>query len=158
MPIMTPAELISALPGAQEDIASGALSENELIESARALHAQVSDGGEDASRAASELGLRIPGTRYTIAIGSASLALLRLGWSAYKLHAGHADLSDALNLPTAVNQLATAVQQLSGEDGEFCSYLALGSIGSLTDLVTGHYPTTASITNVLHERVATGAG
>lgn len=44
MPIMTPAELISALPGAQEDIASGALSENELIESARALHAQVSDG------------------------------------------------------------------------------------------------------------------
>ena len=152
MPIMTLPELISVLPGAQEGIATGALKEGDLVESALKLNAQLPGSGEDASQAASELRLRLPGTRYTIAIGSSSLALLRLGWSAYKLHTGHADFSDAINLPAAVDQLVSAVEHLSEEDGEFCLYLAVGSVGSLTDLFTGHYPTTAMITSVLRER------
>ena len=152
MPILTPAELISTLPGAQEDIASGSIKEAELIASVRALGAQLPDSDQTAARAASELQIRMPGTRFTIGISSGSLALLRLGWSAYKYHMGHADFGDALNISTAVNQLISAVNSLNEESGESCAYLALGSVASFSDLLTGNYPSTAAVTGILHER------
>jgi hypothetical protein len=157
MPILTFDELVGELEGAGHDLSVGVITKEQLIASAEIVGAQDLDA-PGVTRDMSATGIRMPGTKYTIGIASASLAILRLAWTIFKVTHGNGDVGDALNIAGVVDQISRSVNSLDIKNGEFCTYIALSSTHRLSNLLRGEYATTADVTDVLRERGADWCG